>query len=138
MRYNKHAPLFFFSQFETKHNHRKMDFGKHAQHMKPKSQQSAQRSVFCPEPLLGPRCPACQEEAQTKSMLSLSSSHCCEENGQVPAIPLHLLPNTQPNTDFTQQRTADLGFKSARQCCCYFFCRIHNKMSSRTSQNIIR
>lgn len=48
-----------------------MDFGKHAQRVKPTSQRSGQWSVFCPEPPLGPRCPACQEQAQTKSMLSL-------------------------------------------------------------------
>lgn len=36
-----------------------------------------------------------------KHVVSVSSSRCCEENGQVPAVPLHLLPNTQPNTDFT-------------------------------------
>lgn len=118
MLYLKHAPWVYFSRFDTKHNHRKMDFGKHAQRVKPKSQRSAQRSVFCPEPPLGPRCPACQEQAQTKSMLSLCRpaaavkrmdkcqpfpSIYCQTHNQI----LTLLSNAQ--------LTLVLSVKSARQ-----------------------
>lgn len=72
----------------------KNKFWQQTQHVTPKSQQLARQSFFCPELLLCP-CLSCMPRTSTiEKHVSASSSHCCEENGQVPAVPLGLLPNT--------------------------------------------
>lgn len=96
-----------------------------------------------------PRCPACQEQAQRKRIVSVSSSRYCEENGRVPAVPFDLLPNmhTQTHTHINApsqtltetlrnnaQLTLVLNFRLETMfdsLSLLLFCRIDNEMSRR-------